>query len=259
MKRNLNRRIRVRAVPAAVILFLSLAPCLSAFGSGDRNAEFRSETETVFQDSAPLVERGKRSPAEAQRLFADLRVRYKVPYTDEAGILDSIIDRLGAGKITLGEAREYFSLLQNRQTVSLRASGDARKTDERYLVLARMLREKIMGAGEPEASAESLRRLAENYYFLFKLDYDARYGQTMDLIDRFGAGAVSREGFIAELTGLKEETESRIRIADSTAQGTNSPSRTTQEHSGGTIGNGSGSSGSAGTGNGQAPKNQGGR
>jgi hypothetical protein len=92
-------------------------------GAKDDSDAYKTELKQVFSELIEEIYTSEADTVSAKNRLAVLRNKYGIAYTDEAGILDSIIDRVGEESLTRSEAELYFELLNSGKLAEYRQAA----------------------------------------------------------------------------------------------------------------------------------------
>jgi len=111
-----------------LIVFIIPGP-LSARGAIESEREYQNLLKSTFNHVILSVENGEISADEGKQTFAELRNRYNKYYSDEAGIIDALIDQVGEKALTSEEALFDFTLLSEGRLMEHRLDLENNKEE----------------------------------------------------------------------------------------------------------------------------------
>jgi hypothetical protein len=136
----------------------------------------------VFDEVINGIYESETAAVSAKNRLKVLRNKHSISYTDEAGILDAIIDRAQEQTLTHDEAKFYFGLLQEGKLMEYRKETYRQKSEQPLRELLVLLQQKLESADSSEASSEELLAILNNYYDFVGLEYDEQYFRLSTLI-----------------------------------------------------------------------------
>lgn len=105
-----------------IIAMLALSSLLFAKGAAEQEREYRRELQVSFERIIGDVESGGLTSREGKVRLNELRLRYNRSFSDEFGIMESIIDQVAEGNLSLEEALYEYSLLRKGNLMEYRQS-----------------------------------------------------------------------------------------------------------------------------------------
>lgn len=103
-----------------IIILIFSVPFLQAKGAVEKDREYDALREDLFIQVLESVEAGEIPPAEGKGLLSELRSRYGKSFSDEEGILESLIDQVGEGRISAEEAFRQYNLMRSGELMAYR-------------------------------------------------------------------------------------------------------------------------------------------
>lgn len=199
----------MRTLKLILIVFLLLLIIIpvnvAAMGNSEDSATYKKKRQQLFLQVIEQVSEKEISSEEAKSRFDTLRNGYNISYTDESGIIDSIIDRSAEGTMTQNEALFYFRLLQEDKLVEYRQENYRQKSDSYQKELLSLLKHQLQTAVTDGSTKNGLRTVLNNYYDFIGLEYDNAYYKLSSLVLALEEGNISAEEIIAELDSLEKQ------------------------------------------------------
>ena len=123
------------------ILFLItiLQNNLSAMGVREGENVYQTELQQEFQIILNDIYNDNTSSVLAKKRLSELRTKHKISYTDEAGIMEAIIDRAEERSLTIDESRFYFKLLQEGSLMTYRQEANRQQSARHRSEIAALL------------------------------------------------------------------------------------------------------------------------
>jgi len=190
---------------AFFILSLILSQPLLARGVSEQQRAYQEEVGRVFSQSVVPLSEGTVRALEIRRTFAQLRQKYDLPYSDEAGILDSIVDDLAQKELNPEEGEQFFAMLMDGRLEQYRLALRRQQTEQMQLQVLRDLQAMLRGS-EEEKSAEVLRSYVHNLYRITGAQYDEMYLEITNLIDNYESRTINSDELLGQLTRIREQT-----------------------------------------------------
>ena len=193
------KQLKQSFLPILFLLIIASAGSLSAAGTGEHSRAYRDDLQQTFDEIITDIYNSSMNSETAKDKLAGLRNRHNIYYTDEAGVLDAIIDRAGERSLSSEESRFYFKLLQDGTLMEFRRNALEKKQGEQFNEIINLIKMKF-SAGEPDA--DELLRILNNYYDFIGLEYDEGYYILSRLLEDLKEGSTDTDQLTAEITSL---------------------------------------------------------
>lgn len=112
-----------------LIFTIIISQSLAARGAADSEREYRTVLDNSFKQIIFAVESGDITSRDGKIQLSIVREKFRRPYNDEFGILESLIDQVGEHYLTAVEAHFHFSLLQNKKLMEYRREKKSIQTE----------------------------------------------------------------------------------------------------------------------------------
>lgn len=172
-----------------ISLFILVSIQIHAAGITENEKEYNEALEQEFPLMIKELHAKHISAEEAKTELAGLRDKYEIPYTDKAGILDSIIDHTSEEKFSIEEAEFYFKHLKNGTLMAYRKETHIQK-------VISLIQNNFNN------DREDLNSMLEHYYEFTGLEKDEYYYQIKETISSAGSSAALIK---SELEKIKRE------------------------------------------------------
>lgn len=193
------------AVLLFVFLILIMPGYLTAMGASEDTKAYKSELQQVFDETIDEIYISGTGAVEVKTRFKTLRTRYDIAYTDEAGILDAIIDRAQEQTFTNEEAQFYFRLLQEGKLMKYRQDTYRQRSESYQRELLSLLQRSLESVDSEGSSIDELISILNNYYDFVGLEYDEEYSRLSNLIFSLKEGSITAGEMIKKLKSMKEQ------------------------------------------------------
>jgi len=180
-------------------------------GAREDASAYKLELEQVFDEVIGDICISGTGSDSAKNKLKDLRTRHDISYTDEAGILEAIIDRAGEQSLTYDEAQFYFELLQDGKLMEYRQDAYRQKSELHLRELLSLLQQQLELAGSGGESEEELSAVLNNYYDIVGLEYDEQYFRLSNLILSLKEGRITAQEM---MTGLDSMNQQLIQLSN---------------------------------------------
>ena len=169
-------------------------------------AELKQEFSSIIDD----IHSQKISAESAKNKISSLRNKYQISYTDEAGIIDSIIDRTAETDFSVEEAEFYFTHLQNGTLMAYRK--------EKHINDVISLLQSSLQNG----NSDKLLSILDNYYEFTGLEKDDNYSRIHTIITAPSVDAHSIWEIKSGLDSIKSENSQHISSENTSGGGAGS-------------------------------------
>lgn len=184
------------------------------FAAGSIAANGRSENQQTYNDRLKkefpamleAVSEGEAESGEIKEQLKALRSRYGISYTDESGIIDSILDKAGEGRLSYEESEFYFNLLTEGRLMEYRKATRRHQEELHQKEIVALLQQEVSRS----AGADELLNVLNNYYDFFGLEYNDDYFVLSRLIIAYRAGEIDTDSLNAEFDSMQD----RIRLSE---------------------------------------------
>ncbi len=188
---------------AVMVLIIPLTAY--AGGNAEKNENYRTELAKVFNETVAGIYSDEISLSAGHEELKTLRARYDVSYTDESGVLDSMLDRVYEGTMSPAETKYYFSLMQDKKLSEYRTLTYQKRFDLHQNELMGLMESIIADSPADSVSVSELRNTMNNYYDFFGLRFGEEYRLLNKLLIMFEDGELSIEGLKVELAALGKD------------------------------------------------------
>ena len=239
-----------------LILLSSGNGFIQAMGSAENSESYKTEIEQTFRQLIEGIYSGNTDAAEAKSELDRLRESRGISYNDNAGVLDSIIDRAYEHKLTYNESLFYFDLLQDNKLVQHRQESYRLRSQQHQKEIIKLMLQHMETAEKGGSKASGLRAIVNNYYDLVGLEYDSGYSSLIELVLSLEENRITSADLIGRLNSMNQQ----LSVQSANYSGGNGPSTAGTGASASTSGSSSGSGGagsSAPPGSSQSPGNSG--
>ena len=182
-------------------ILLSSSVYTSAMGMAEDYSAYKEELFPLFEDLINRIYSGETTATEARAEIRLLRDKHDIPYTDESGILDALIDRADERAISYNESVFYCGMLREDRLMDYRRSSSGRDLGVQLQELAALL-ENSMTAD----SADPLSVL-NNYYDILGIEYDEGYYRLERIIRSFQDGDLTSDQLLAGVETVRRDAE----------------------------------------------------
>lgn len=112
MNTNYSGNMLFRKTALIFIILLLLPYAVMAKGNSDSAKDYEVELQETTARICSSLEIKTMTATQAKSELSNLRLRFRMEYTDESGKMDSVIDDLAKGVITGDQARDRFRELE---------------------------------------------------------------------------------------------------------------------------------------------------
>ncbi|MBI9107010.1 MAG: hypothetical protein JEZ04_09720 [Spirochaetales bacterium] len=193
--------------PILMFLFMIfiLTGNLTAMGASEGSHAYESALKQVFDELIDGIYNSETQAVSAKIKLHDLRDKYDISYTDEAGILDAIIDRAQEQSLTRDEAQFFFQLLQEGKLMEYRKEASRKRSELHHRELLSLLRQKLESSSSQEGSVSGLLPILNNYYNFVGLEYDKEYSSLSSLIISLENGSITAGDMMSNLSSMDQQ------------------------------------------------------
>ncbi len=195
---------KIKLSLAVMVLIIPLT--VYAGGNAEKNENYRTELANVFNETVAGIYNDEISLSDGHEELKTLRSRYDISYTDEAGVMDSMLDRVYEGTMSPAETKYYFSLMQEKKLSEYRTLSYQKRFYLHQNELMGLMQSIIADSSSDSVSVSVLRNTMNNYYDFFGLRFGEEYRSLNKLLIMFEDGELSIEGLKDELATLGKET-----------------------------------------------------
>ncbi len=226
---------------------LLVLPVLAySMGNTEQEDVYRHELSSLFNDTVTKIENSEITLSEGKDKFKKLRARYNMGYTDEAGVIDSMLDRVYEGTLTLKETKYYFNLMQEHRLSDYRTESYQKQLKIHQQELLALIQSMTV-ADSSGISVPDIRNTMNNYYNFFGLRYGQEYRNVNQLLILFEEGKISVESLRSRLAMMENELNDAGPVTASVAGRAEQGSTDASGSSGNSGGNSSSGDNSSGT------------
>ncbi len=190
-----------------VFFFMVLIPAatLAAMGSWENKQAYKDELEQEFDETIVELAAGKIDNRTAKEQLKNLRTKYSISYTDEAGILESIMDRTAERTMTPNEGHFYFQLLQEGKLMKFRQETYRKESEQYKRELVSLLAQKVEIPDINKTYTNELLDYLNNYYDMVGLEYDEEYFRLKEHILSLKNGLVTQEEILKTFDSMERQ------------------------------------------------------
>jgi len=202
----LKMKASILTIVLAVFLILSFPADSSAMGNRENRNAYKIELQTLFDESIDGIFMNKTDAPAVKNKIEALRNVYDISYTDEAGILDAIIDRTAEKTFTKDESHFYFGLLNDGKLMEYRKENARKQSEQHQIEVLSLLLQNMKPETPNDPYAEELLDILNNYYDFLGLEYDEGYLKLSDLIYSLKEQSMDAD----EITAALESTNKKL-------------------------------------------------
>ena len=194
-----------------IFLILIIIIPVVAFSMGQREdaVAYRNELNSVFDDTVAGIYTCEITLFQGKEALKKLRANYNIGYTDESGVIDSMLDRVYEGTMSPKETKYYFDLLKENRLSEYRTESYQKQFSLHQKELLNLMLSMIR-QNTSNITASELRNTINNYYDFLGLRFGQEYQALINLLIQLEEGKISVKTLQSGLAIMEKEVSDKI-------------------------------------------------